>query len=56
VASDQQGHTALLSQITEQINESREPARAAERGRQAFVIGGIGAVLGLAALIISLLR
>ena len=57
LATDQQAHTMLLSQITEQINEIARASRwAAERGRQAFIIGGIGAALGLAALIVSLLR
>jgi hypothetical protein len=57
LARDQQAHASLLSGITGQLDAITNASRsAAEKAGQALLVGSIAAVLGLAALLLSLLR
>ena len=57
LASDQQQHAALLSGLTAQMDAIAIASQAAaDKAAKALIVGGIGLALGLAALLVALLR
>ena len=57
LASDQQAHAALLNDLAAQLEAIAIASRAAaDKASKALIAGGIGLVLGVAALLVALLR
>ena len=57
LAKDQQAHADVMKQIADQLAAVASGAQvAAARARLALIVGGVGAVLGLAACALALLR
>jgi acetaldehyde dehydrogenase (acetylating) len=57
VEARQQSHADLLAAIAGQLDAiTKASSAAAEKAQQALIVGGIATVLGLAALLVALLR
>jgi hypothetical protein len=57
LATDQQAHAALLNDLTGQLQAIAVASQAAaDKAAKALLVGGMGLVLGLVALLVALLR